>query len=433
MYICAMSIFTNIFGARKPQNTEVRVNESVGALAAILAQSTGGKVVNVSPQTAATISVVFECIDRITSTYSLITPKIISNRDGLKKIEYKDPLYPLITRQPYTLYSSSTFYGRIITHLLLYGNAYAEIIKSTRGTVTGFRIIEPSYVDVEIIDFEGTEEHVYKVYSDRQRRRSKTVLQKEMLHFMDYSIDGIKGLSRISLKKDTLKSAGSTRNYATQMYENGANLSGLITGDRIIDKEALNYLKDKINEQWSSRNGGIEALPPGYKYQELKYNLPFADAQIIEANKWGVEDVARIFNVPLTLLQRGESADNKNERDYNNFLTTCIAPLALLIENELNRKLYPEKPEIYVKFELKGLYRVDMLTRMQAHQIALNIGMMNKDECRNVEDMNPIPDGLGQTFYQQLNTIPLDKAEAYFDSVINSGQSKQVNNDATGV
>ena len=426
-----MSIFSNIFGRKEPK-TQVRVDESVGALAAILVQSTGGKVVSVSPKTAVAIGVVFECIDRITSTFSLITPKIISNRNGIKNIEYSDANYSLITRQPYTLYSASTFYSRLITHYLLYGNAYAEIIRQG-AKITGFRIIEPSYVDVEIIDYDGIEEHVYKVYQDRQKRRSKIVLQRDMLHFMDFSIDGIRGLSRIYLKKDSLKSVGSTMNYSLQMYENGANINGLIYGDRLIEKEALKYFEDKVNEQWSSKNGGFKTLPPGYKFQELKYNLSFADAQIIEANKWGVEDVARIFNVPLTLLQRGESADNKNERDYNNFLTICIAPLALLIENELNRKLYSENPEKYVKFELKGLYRVDMLTRMQAHQIALNIGMMNKDEVRAIEDMNPIPDGLGETFYQQLNTIPLDKAEAYFDSIINNGQSKEVNNDNTGV
>jgi len=63
---------------------------------------------------------------------------------------------------------------------------------------------------------------------------------------------------------------------------------------------------------------------------------------------------------------------------------------------------------------LKGLYRVDMLTRYQAHQIALSHGFMNKDEVRDVEGMNPIRNGLGQTFYQMLNTIPLEQAQDYY-------------------
>ncbi len=67
-----------------------------------------------------------------------------------------------------------------------------------------------------------------------------------------------------------------------------------------------------------------------------------------------------------------------------------------------------------MKFELKGLYRVDMLTRYQAHQIALSHGFMNKDEVRDVEGMNPIPMQLGQTYYQMLNTIPLEQALEYY-------------------
>ena len=105
-----------------------------------------------------------------------------------------------------------------------------------------------------------------------------------------------------------------------------------------------------------------------------------------------------------------------------------------MLENEHNRKLFPEneKGRFYIKFELKGLYRTDMLTRYQAHQIALNHGFMNKDEVRNVEDMNPIPNGLGQTFYQMLNTIPLDKAMDYYDNIIKGNKAKENSNDITG-
>lgn len=428
-----MGIFSNLFAKKEAKTTELRVVDSQNLLQLINGASKGGKVVTVSPRTAISISVVFECIDLITRTLLLVSPKVYEAREKTKMVAYGHPLFNLINKQPYTLYDAGKFYGRIITHYLLFGNAYVEILRKG-SKVTGLRICEPDYVDVDIIELpDGTEEHVYKVYRDNTKTNSRIIFQSDMIHLMDYSIDGKKGLSRIQIKKNTLTNAGNIYNYQTQMYENGINISGIITSDRIVDKNALEYFAQRINERGKLRNGETEVFPAGIKYEQLKYNLPFADAQIIEANKFTVEDVARMFGVPLSLIGRGESADNKADREYNTFLTTTIAPICLMIENEFNRKLFPDNSTNYIKFELKGLYRVDMISRYQSYQIALNAGFMNKDEVRYIEDMNPIADGLGETYYQQLNTIPLDKAEAYFDAIIKNGKAKETNNDNTGV
>jgi HK97 family phage portal protein len=199
------------------------------------------------------------------------------------------------------------------------------------------------------------------------------------------------------------------------MYKDGVSVSGYLETDRVIGKDELDYLRMKFEQQATSKNGGIAALPQGFKYHALQYNLPFADAELVEAKKYSVEDIARIFGVPLSLIQRSDMADNKADSEYNRFLATTIAPLTILLENEHNRKLFiNDRARYYMKFELKGLYRVDMLTRYQAHQIALSHGFMNKDEVRDVEGMNPIPQQLGQTFYQMLNTIPLEQAATYY-------------------
>lgn len=424
-----MGLLSNIF-QKKTTPFELRVVDSSSLMNLINGANNGGKVVAVSPKTAMTIGVVFECIDVITRTLSLVKPQIIEERGNNKEKAITHKLYKLINREPFSLYDSTTFYKTIVTDYLLYGNAYAQILRSG-ATITGFKIHDPNKVSVTIIDLpDGRQERSYEVTTDKEKI---TLLQEEMLHFMDYSKDREKGESRISLKKTTLENVGNVANYSSQMYAKGANISGIITGDRMIEKDALQYFKQKFNESIGKSNGGVEAIPAGFKFEQLQYALPFADAKVIDANKWGVEDVARIFGVPLSLLGRGDSADNKADREFNTFLTITFAPLCMMIENELNRKLFPDNPDTYVKFQLKGLYRVDMITRYQSYQIAINGGWMNKDEVRNIEDMNEIPDGLGKTFYQQLNTIPLDKAEAYFDSIINNGQSKATNNDNTGI
>jgi HK97 family phage portal protein len=421
-----MGIFSNLF---KRNEVQQRTVDSIGLIQMMSSFGSGGKFVAVTPRKSASLGVVFECLDVITRTLSLVSPKVIENKGRGKSIAYKHPLFNVLNRNPYTLYSASKFYNTIAVHYYLFGNAYVEIIRSG-SKVTGLKIHEPDEVDVEILKIDGIEEHWYKLTDSKEGGR--VLNQKDVLHFMDFSIDGVKGLSRISLKANTLKNSGNIQNYASDMYENGANISGYIYGDRAVTPEALEYLKQKFEDKHTSKNGGVAALPNGFKYEPLQYNIPFADAQIIEGSKFAVEDVARIFGVPLSLLGRGESADNKANMEYNTFLTTTIAPLVMMIESEINRKLF-ENPENYLKFELKGLYRVDMEARYRAHQIALNAGFMNKDEVRYVEDMNPIEGGLGQTYYQPLNTIPLQKAEEYFDNVILNGKSKEVNNDNTGI
>lgn len=426
-----MSILTRIFGGNKP---EKRSAESLNLIQLINGASGGGKMVAVSPRKAVNLGVVFECIDLITRTMSLVSPKVYTENEKTKVADYKNPIYPIVSQTPYTLYSVIEFYSRIVRHYLLFGNAYIEI-KRNGGRITGLKIHEPENIYVEILEIDGVEEHWYKITNgtlSTEKQVGRMIESKDMIHIMDYNIDGVKGLSRITQKKNTLKNAGNIQNYASDMYEAGANISGYIYGDRAVEKSALDHLRQQFEQNYTSKNGGIAALPLGFKYEPLKYNIPFADAQIIEGSKFAVEDVARIFGVPLSLIGRGESADNKGEREYNNFLTMTIAPIFRLIECEFNRKLFKD-PTTYIKFELKGLYRVDMETRYKAHQIALNAGFMNKDEVRKVEDMNPIDGGLGQTFYQPLNTIPLEKAMEYFDNVILLGKAKEVNNDNTGV
>ncbi len=381
----------------------------------------------VTTKKSVTLGVVFECVDVIKRTLSLVTPKVVEQRPNGKYPATGHPLYPIINSEPYTLYSASDYYGQMVADFLLYGNAYALILRSG-GLVVGLRRLEPEMVEPYILEMDGVEERWYKVTNDK--RATTAYNQADVIHLMDFNFDGIKGLSRIQLKRNTITDAGQIQIYSTDMYKDGVSVSGYLESDRVIGKEELDYLRKKFEQQATTKNGGIAALPQGFKYHQMQYNLPFADAELVEAKKFGVEDIARIFGVPLSLIQRSDLADNKADAEYNRFLATTIAPLTILLENEHNRKLFTpsERGRYYMKFELKGLYRVDMLTRYQAHQIALSHGFMNKDEVRDVEGMNPIGGNLGQTYYQMLNTIPLEQAETYYLDIDNDNDNDTESN-----
>jgi HK97 family phage portal protein len=420
-----MSLFSRFFnpgGQPKPQQRAVDLENYFLPL-----QQAGGKTIMVTTKKSVTLGVVFECVDVIKRTLSLVTPKVVEQRPNGKYPAVGHPLYPIINSEPYTLYSASDYYGQMVADFLLYGNAYALILRSG-GRVVGLRRLEPEMVEPYILEMDGVEERWYKVTNDK--RATTAYNQADVIHLMDFNFDGIKGLSRIQLKRNTITDAGQIQIYSTDMYRDGVSVSGYLESDRVIGKEELDYLRKKFEQQTTTKNGGIAALPQGFKYHQMQYNLPFADAELVEAKKFGVEDIARIFGVPLSLIQRSDLADNKADAEYNRFLATTIAPLTILLENEHNRKLFTpsERGRYYMKFELKGLYRVDMLTRYQAHQIALSHGFMNKDEVRDVEGMNPIEGNLGQTYYQMLNTIPLAQAETYYLDIDNDNDNDTESN-----
>lgn len=209
------------------------------------------------------------------------------------------------------------------------------------------------------------------------------------------------------------------------MYENGVALSGYIFGDKPLDKEGREMLRSSFESKYKDKDGQVGILPHGFRYEQLKYNLPMADAQTIESKKLSIQDIARIYRVPLTLLGLSETADNKGESEYNNFLTTTIAPIVILKEAEYNRKIFRlSEKNVYVKGELKGLYRASMRERYEAHRIALNAGFMNDDEVREIEDMNPKLDGTGKLYAKQLNTIPSTLWEEYHKQILSNKTKK---------
>ncbi len=240
----------------------------------------------VTTKKSVTLGVVFECVDVIKRTLSLVTPKVVEQRPNGKYPAVGHPLYPIINSEPYTLYSASDYYGQMVADFLLYGNAYALILRSG-GRVVGLRRLEPEMVEPYILEMDGVEERWYKVTNDK--RATTAYNQADIVHLMDFNFDGIKGLSRIQLKRNTITDAGQIQIYSTDMYRDGVSVSGYLESDRVIGKEELDYLRKKFEQQTTTKNGGIAALPQGFKYHQMQYNLPFADAELVEAKKFGVE------------------------------------------------------------------------------------------------------------------------------------------------
>ena len=399
----------------RPERIEQRANVTDSSWFQVINGLTNnGKVAYVTPKTAMSINALFACVNLITETATLIQPKIWQyDINGKRQILDHDQL-PLLTRETNS-YTSAIEFDKIWTaSYLIWGNGYAEIIRNGRtGRPVAYINLEPWLVKVEIQN--GEKVYLYSPDGTFEKPSTRLIKSRNMLHLADLSWDNVKGISRIELNKGAINEYQNMVNYSDEMYSNGINLTGFIYGDKPLADGAAELLRKSFESKYQSKSGQVGILPYGYKYEPMRFNIPMADAEIIEAKKMGVEDMARIFRCPLTLIQRGESADNKGDNEYNTFLTTVMAPLVILKSAELNRKIFrkAELTNTYVKYELKGLYRTDIKTRYEAHRIALDGGFMCPDEVRAIEDMDAIPDGTGTIYRVPMNYIPSTNFKDY--------------------
>lgn len=376
--------------------------------------NTNGKVAAVSPRTALSINTVFSCINLITETATLVQPKIW-RYDVTGKVQVNDhDQLPILTREA-NAYTSAIEWDKIWTaSYYIWGNGYAEIVRNGRtGRPVEYINLEPWLVKPEIEN--GEKIYLYSPDGTFEKGATRVIKSRDMLHLADLSWNNVKGFSRIELNAGVINEQQNIVNYSNEMYGNGVNLTGFIYGEKPLADGAAELLRKSFENKYNSKSGQVGILPYGYKYESMKFNMPMGDAQVIEAKKMGVEDIARIFRCPLTLIQRGESADNKGDNEYNTFLTTVIAPLVILKSAELNRKIFRKKEMIdhFVKYELKGLYRTDIKTRYEAHRIALDGGFMCPDEVRSIEDLDPIEDGSGKIYRVPMNYMPSTNFKDY--------------------
>lgn len=376
---------------------------SLYAMAMDLNQTTGA-LLNVSAESAKRLNTVFSCVRLICETYTLVTPKIMYEKNNTNLKDGEHDQNRLLKFEVNKLQSSVEFRKQLVADYLLNGHGYAQIIrKGLAGRPVEYKIL-PFECVVRNVDLEG----LLVNYTYNRGDRRYIIEVEDMIDIAD-----IYGESRISQNKTALQEYEAIRQFGRDTYSNGTWITGYIFGDKPLNAEGLEILRSKFQDK--TKNGEVGILPQGFKYEQLRQNLPIADAAVVMAKSSTDRDVCRIFQVPPSLLGVSEHADNKGEADFNQFLATTIAPLCLLIEAELNRKIFRIKEKThFVTHELKGLYRTSLKERYESHRIAINSGFMNPDEAREVEGMNPTEDGSGRAYIKPLNMIPSNLWEDYY-------------------
>ena len=400
-----MRFFSRLFRGR-----DAPVNKTAGSsYSFFLGTTASGKRVN--ERSAMQMTAVYSCVRILSEAVASLPLQFYRYTDtGGKEKAVDHPLYFLLHDEPNPEMTSFVFRETLMTHLLLWGNAYSQIIRNGKGEIVALYPLMPDRMTVER-DKQGRLYYEYTVYDgDDVNGRNGTdanvsgktvrLYPSDVLHIPGLGFDGLVGYSPIAMAKNAIGLAIAAEEYGSKFYANGAAPSGVL--------EHPGTLKDpsRVRESWQATFGGssnankVAVLEEGMKYTPI--SIAPNEAQFLETRKFQIDEIARIFRVPPHMVGDLEKSSFSNiEQQSLEFVKYTLDPWVARWEQAMVRALLTpeEKKRYFFKFNVDGLLRGDYQSRMNGYATARQNGWMSANDIRELENMDRIPEELGGDLY----------------------------------
>jgi HK97 family phage portal protein len=356
--------------------------------------------VDVTPLRAMQCSAVWACIRTIAETIASLPFHVFKETDGVKVRDREHALYPIIHDRPNEYMASFTLRDQLLTQLLLHGNGYG-IIQRDPATQRPTAILPLESPTVTVYRHQG---NLFYVTAE-----GDIILPGDMIHLIGYTLNGIVGISPIMQQKAAIGLAVAEEQFGSAFFKNGGHLSGLFERSGALSPEAAKSFKEEWAKfyQGLANAHGTPLLPQGVTYKAL--TVPPDSAQFLESRKYQRGDIAAIFRCPPFVVGDHEHSTFSNlESQGRQLLMFTLAPWIQRIEAEFSRKLFREDEQgtYSVKLNVDGLQRGDMTARMQFYSTGRQWGILSADDCRALEDLPPLPDGIGRIYMMPVNMAP---------------------------
>ena len=410
-----MGIFSGLFRSRdKPQD-----RTAGSGYAFYFGGTTSGKAV--TERSAMQMTAVYSCVRILAEAVAGLPLHLYRYKeDGGKEKALDHPLYLLLHDEPNPEMSSFVFRETLMTHLLLWGNAYAQIIRNGKGEVIALYPLMPNRMVVDR-DIHGQLYYQYTRSTEEAPTMKGVTVNlppSDVLHIPGLGFDGLVGYSPIAMAKNAIGMAIACEEYGAKFFANGAAPGGVL--------EHPGTIKDpqRVRESWQSTFGGsgnsnkIAVLEEGMKYTPI--GISPEQAQFLETRKFQVNEIARIFRVPPHMVGDLEKSSFSNiEQQSLEFVKYTLEPWLVRWEQSIQRTLFSpeEKKRYFAKFNVEGLLRGDYASRMSGYATARQNGWMSANDIRELENLDRIPteDG-GDLYLINGNMLPLGNAGAFADT-----------------
>jgi len=364
--------------------------------------TSSGKTVN--ERTAMQTTAVYACVRILAETIASLPLHVYEHTSNGKEKTLDHRLYRILHDEPNPEMTSFVFRETLMSHLLLWGNAYAQIIRDGRGNVIS---IYPLLPDRMVVDRNSNGDLIYEY---RTELGSTKLRDYDVLHIPGLGFDGLVGYSPIAMAKNAVGMAIATEEYGATFFANGANPGGVLEHPGVVKDPKR--VRDSWNAVYQGSNNAhrVAVLEEGMKFQSI--GIPPEQAQFLETRKFQTEEICRIFRVPPHLVASLDRATFSNiEHQSISFIDNTIIPWVSRLEQSMQKALfsYDDKKKYFVKFNLNGRLRGDAASRASFYQTMRQNGIMSANDIRELEEMNLIPDELGGNKYM-VNAAMIDMA-----------------------
>lgn len=360
---------------------------------------------SVTPESALKISTVWDCVKLISEDVGALPLHLYRRIPRGKERADDHPLYTLLHNSPNPYMTAMQFRETLMGHLLLRGNAYAEVERDARGNVTALWPLRPDKMEVPTVSQAGTLIYLYHVPNGDMVQ----LTQSQVLHLRGLSPDGIMGYGPIAMQREVLAHGQAALEYGNRFYGNDSRPGGVLMVEQKLSDEAYNRMRKSWNEAHQGLNNAhrIAILEQGVKWQQV--GLAPEDSQFLETRKFSRSEIAGIFRVPphkIGDLERATFA-NIEEQSIEYVSDTLDAWLARWEQQIwLSLLLDVEKPLYFAEFLRDAKLRGKTLDRVTALS---QQWWMTPNEKRAVENMNPLGAEFDEPFIPANNVLPLSK------------------------
>ena len=364
-------------------------------------RSTSGK--NVNERTAMQTTAVYSCVRILAEAVASLPIHVYRYTETGKERVYDHPLYYLLHDEPNPEMTSFVFRETLMSHLLIWGNAYAQIIRDGSGRVLSLYPLLPDKMEVDR-DEHGRLFYTYTRNTDENPNFSEygrvRLKPEDVLHIPGLGFDGLVGYSPIAMAKNAVGMTLACEEYGASFFENGATPGGVLEHPGVLKDPA------KVRESWHSVYGGsknagkVAVLEEGMKYQQI--GIPPEEAQFLETRKFQIDEIARLYRIPPHMVGDLDKSSFSNiEQQSLEFVKYTLDPWVIRWEQSIQRALLlpQEKKEYFVKMNVDGLLRGDYESRMKGYSIGIQNGFMCPNDIRRLESMDLIPVEEGGEFF----------------------------------
>ena len=357
---------------------------------------------NVAPDGALQISAVWACIDRRASTIASLPFFAYTTRDGQRELARNSRLYTLLHESPNSRMTPYEFWRAMILNHDLRGNAYARIERDGRGEAMALWPMPADQVEVEVLS-DGSMIYKYQLGTD-----VAVFSENNVLHLKNLG-NGTVGLSKLEFMRSTTDEAAKAQGTASKVFGTGGKPTGVLMIDKVLNPEQRAKIKESFAGMAEGSASRLYVLEASMKYEQL--SMSPEQQQLLETRNFTVSEIARWFDVPPVLIHHNDTTTwgSGIEQIMDGFYKLSIRPMLVSIEQATRKRVMTANQRSYMsaEFALDALLRGSPTQRADLYSKNVQNGIMTRNECRQLENLPPVPGADALTAQSNLLPLPM--------------------------